>query len=131
MRRIAALLLVVGLALGTGNMEAQQATARPTPVEVAGAMLPCIDRMVGAPFTVSGTVGIAEVTSAGKPTMYLYRQIGSVDDRDALKTFWLDADPIHPPMNVIFMGTWQDDVYPLSDHEKSHVGRCMSEVARR
>ena len=79
-----------------------QAIERPTAIEVAGAMVACLSE--GGPggglVTASGANSQATIEVRGQPAFFLSRRDPMPARREVGVDYWLDDDPIQPPMVI-------------------------------
>ena len=132
--RIVALLLIVAAGLSTGVAGAQEIPFgdRPTAVEVAGAMLPCLDHTLNTATWVEGNVENAVLYVKGGQAMAMWRVASRPEQREALEVFWLDSDPISPPMTIVFAEPYPDGiVYQLSREERQSAAYCLEWASQR
>ena len=114
----ATLTLAVG-ALATWGQPAEPtpvpAPVRPTAIEVAAAMTACLAPHSTSSVVATGSVAGADVEERGEVTMLLYRKDGDSRMRALDAEFWLDDDPIQPPVVLIFKLSQYD--YP-AEHRR-------------
>ena len=114
MFRRALLIGLIGLVPGVVWAQSQPLPpARTTPAEVAAAMLPCLKGAGFGSLTTHGTLVNAWVTmpDPGEDVglFSLYRDAGEVLDqsrREAYVYYWIDHDPIDPPLVLHFTEAW-------------------------
>ena len=105
---LAAATVALTLAAGSLAVRAQRAQpiepsgARPTPIELAGAMTACLAPRSRSVLVATGGVGGADIEEGGEVTMVLYRRDGDPQMRAVEAEFWLDNDPVQPPVVLIF-----------------------------
>ena len=117
MRRIAAIALVVGVVFSPSWAFAQSDHQRPTPVEVAGAMMPCIEVVAPGGVWIEGGKETAMVYAAGPKEM-----------------FYIENTHASPPVRLHF--TEPDpgrlgSTHVLERVERDLVDFCFREVLHR
>ena len=126
---LARLLCIVLLALLPGVSLAQPNpyVARPTAIEVAAGMLPCLQETADFEVKLIGDVMMGRIYESGEESIWVTRTLPA-DDLSRLTDFqfWLDDDPIRPPMILHFRRSKAE--YAPSARE--HAIGCFREAYR-
>ena len=126
----ATLTLAVG-ALATWGQPAEPtpvpAPARPTAIEVAAVMTACLAPQSASSVVATGSVAGADVEERGEVTMLLYRKDGDPRMRAVDAEFWLNDDPIQPPVVL----TFKQSPYDYPPELRRRAVDCFSREYRR
>ena len=103
------------------------APARPTAIEVAASMTACLAPRSASAVVATGGVAGADIEEGGEVTMLLYRGDGDPRMRAIDAEFWLDDDPVQPPVVLTFKRSQYD--YP--PEARRRAVDCFSREYRR
>ena len=103
------------------------APVRPTPIEVAAGMTACLAPRSTSAVVATGSVAGADIEEGGEVTMLLYRRDGDPRMRAAEAEFWLDDDPVQPPIVL----TFKRSKYEHAAEARRSAVDCFSREYRR
>ena len=121
------------LAAGSLAVRAQRgqpvepASPRPTAIEVAAAMTACLAPRSTSTVVATGGVAGADIEEGGEVTMLLFRRDGDPRMRAIDAEYWLDDDPIHPPVVL----TFRRSTYEYAPEARRSAIDCFSKEYRR